>query len=74
MEKTIPYTIYAESTPNPTTTKFVANRVLLESGLAEYTSLDESKGSPIAMKLFGFPYFSAYIVNLKLFCYQGVFI
>jgi len=56
MEKTIPYTIYAESTPNPTTMKFVANRVLLDEGLAEYTSFDEAKGNPLAMKLFGFPF------------------
>ncbi len=52
----IPYTIYAESTPNPTTMKYVANRVLLEDGLAEYTSVEEAKGSPLALKLFGFPF------------------
>ncbi len=52
----IPYTIYAESTPNPTTMKYVANRVLLEDGLAEYTSIEEAKGSPVALKLFGFPF------------------
>jgi len=56
MQKTIPYTIYAESTPNPTTMKFVSNKVLLEKGLAEYTSMDEAKGSPLALKLFGFPF------------------
>ncbi|MFM1875368.1 MAG: Fe/S biosis protein NfuA [Bacteroidota bacterium] len=56
MEKTIPYTIYAESTPNPATMKFVANRVLLDEGLAEYTGMDDAKGSPLAMKLFSFPF------------------
>jgi len=56
MEKTIPFTVYAESTPNPTTMKFVANRVLLESGLAEYTGLDEAKDSPLAFELFKFPF------------------
>jgi Fe-S cluster biogenesis protein NfuA len=56
MEKVIPHTVYAESTPNPATMKFVANRVLLEEGLAEYTDMDEAKGSPVAMKLFGFPF------------------
>lgn len=63
MEKTIPYTIYAESTPNPTTMKFVANRVLLEEGLAEYTSFEEAKGSPLAMKLFGFPFVTGVFIQ-----------
>jgi Fe-S cluster biogenesis protein NfuA len=63
MEKTIPYTLYAESTPNPTTMKFVANRVLLEQGLAEYTGMDEAKGSPLAMKLFGFPFVTGVFIQ-----------
>jgi len=63
MEKTIPYTIYAESTPNPTTMKFVANRVLLDEGLAEYTSFDEAKGNPLAMKLFGFPFVTGVFIQ-----------
>lgn len=63
MEKTIPYTIYAESTPNPTTMKFVANRVLLENGLAEYTSFEDAKGSPLALKLFGFPFITGVFIQ-----------
>lgn len=63
MEKVIPFTIYAESTPNPATMKFVANRLLLEHGLAEYTSIDEAKGSPLAMKLFGFPFVTGVFVQ-----------
>ena len=63
MEKTIPYTVYAESTPNPTTMKFVANRVLLAEGLAEYTGMDEAKGSPLAMKLFGFPFVTGVFIQ-----------
>ena len=59
----IPYTIYAESTPNPTTMKYVANRVLLENGLAEYTSMEEAKGSPLAMKLFGFPFVTGVFIQ-----------
>jgi len=51
-----PYTIYAESTPNPTTMKFVANRILLEHGLAEYTSIEDAKGSPLTLALFKFPF------------------
>jgi Fe-S cluster biogenesis protein NfuA len=63
MEKTIPYTLYAESTPNPTTMKFVANRVLLQDGLAEYVTLEEAKGSPLAMKLFGFPFVTGVFIQ-----------
>ncbi|MCF8464779.1 MAG: NifU family protein [Flavobacteriales bacterium] len=63
MLKTIPYSIYAETTPNPTTMKFVANRVLLEQGLAEYTGMDEAKGSPIAMKLFSFPFVTGVFIQ-----------
>ena len=63
MEKTVPFTIYAESTPNPTTMKYVANKVLLDDGLAEYTSMDEAKGSPLAMKLFGFPFVTGVFIQ-----------
>lgn len=63
MEKTIPYSIYAESTPNPATMKFVANRVLLAEGLAEYTGIDQAKGSPLAMKLFSFPFVTAVFIQ-----------
>ena len=63
MEKTIPFTVYAESTPNPATMKFVANRVLLDQGLAEYTGLEEAKGSPMAMKLFSFPFVTGVFIQ-----------
>lgn len=63
MEKIIPYSVYAESTPNPATMKFVANKVLLEEGLAEYTGMDEAKGSPLAMKLFGFPFVTGVFIQ-----------
>jgi len=56
LEAKIIYTIYAESTPNPSTMKFVANRILLEHGLAEYTSMEDAKGSPLALELFKFPF------------------
>ncbi|MFC2175755.1 NifU family protein [Bacteroidota bacterium] len=63
MEKRIPFTVYAESTPNPTTMKFVANRLLLEEGLAEYTSMDEAKSSPLALKLFQFPFVTGVFIQ-----------
>lgn len=56
METKTIFTIYAESTPNPNTMKFVANRILLNQGLVEYTSVDDAKGSPLALALFRFPF------------------
>lgn len=53
--KKIPITIYAESTPNPTVMKFVANKNLVPSTL-EFSSIDEAKSSPIATELFNFPF------------------
>jgi len=57
------FTVYAESTPNPTTMKFVANRILLEHGLAEYTSMEEAKGSPMALALFKFPFVNGVFIQ-----------
>ena len=52
-----PVIIYAESTPNPASMKFVANRILVENGAtAQYLSKAETKGSPLAAKLFDFPF------------------
>ena len=53
----IPYVIYLEGTPNPSSMKFIANKLLLVSGAtAEYTSPSETADAPIAKKLFQFPF------------------
>ena len=49
------YTIYAESTPNPTTMKFVANKKLVDHSV-EAKSPEEAKKINIAQKLFMFPF------------------
>ena len=50
-----PVIIYAESTPNPASMKFVANRILVENNAtAQYLSKAETQGSPLAAKLFDF--------------------
>ncbi|MAR20928.1 MAG: hypothetical protein CMD25_02565 [Flavobacteriales bacterium] len=49
------YTIYAESTPNPTTMKFVANKKLVKQSI-EVKSPEEAKKINIAQKLFMFPF------------------
>ena len=53
----IPYMIYAESTPNPSSMKFVANKMLLVTGAtAQYNNITETKQAPLAQKLFEFPF------------------
>lgn len=53
----IPYIIYAEETPNPSSVKFVANKLLLVSGAtAEYQNITEATFAPIVKQLFQFPF------------------
>ena len=53
----IPFMIYAESTPNPSSMKFVANKQLLPQGAtAQYNSIIDTKEAPLAQKLFEFPF------------------
>jgi Fe-S cluster biogenesis protein NfuA len=55
-----PTVIYAESTPNPSSMKFVANHLLVHNGgTAQYLSKAETKGAPLAAKLFEFPFVKA---------------
>jgi Fe-S cluster biogenesis protein NfuA len=55
-----PVIIYAESTPNPSSMKFVANQLMVMNGAtAQYLSKAETKGSPLAAKLFEFPFVKA---------------
>ena len=61
-KKKIPVTIYAESTPNPSVTKFVANKNLVTS-LHEFTSIDEAKISPFATALFNFPFVKSVFID-----------
>jgi Fe-S cluster biogenesis protein NfuA len=60
MEKTIaPHSIYAESTPNPATMKFVSNRYLVVDGqVYEYGLEDDLANSPLAERLLNFPFVS----------------
>lgn len=59
-----PVLVYAESTPNPATLKFVANVMLLPDNSAEYLSPEEAKDAPLVEALFQFPYVQAvYVCN-----------
>tara|TARA_B100000508_G_C11441854_1_gene269185 strand:- start:240 stop:857 length:618 start_codon:yes stop_codon:yes gene_type:complete len=58
METTVaPHSIYAESTPNPATMKFVSNRYLVIDGQDyEFALGDDLENSPMAQKLLNFPF------------------
>ncbi len=53
--KKVAITVYAESTPNPSVMKFVANKKIV-TALFEFTSIDDAKLSPLATELFHFPF------------------
>jgi len=53
--KKSPVTIYAESTPNPSVMKFVANKALTKT-IVECKNIDETEASPLAKELFKFPF------------------
>jgi Fe-S cluster biogenesis protein NfuA len=53
--KKVAVTVYAESTPNPSVMKFVANKKLVDS-IFEFKNIDDAKISPLAAKLFHFPF------------------
>ena len=52
----VPVSVYAEMTPNPAILKFVANKRLIEQDSVEFKNIEEAKPSPLAMKLFHFPF------------------
>lgn len=55
VSKKVPVTVYAESTPNPSAMKFVANKKLVTTAY-DFTSIDEAKYSPLATELFHLPF------------------
>tara|TARA_B100000795_G_scaffold173512_1_gene130851 strand:- start:5625 stop:6245 length:621 start_codon:yes stop_codon:yes gene_type:complete len=55
-ENKVGTTVYAESTPNPKVMKFVANRAIIQGDSVEFMNIDEAMNSPLAIKLFHFPF------------------
>ncbi len=56
-DQTLPYTVYSEMTPNPAVLKFVANKLLVEGNqILEFKNIEEAKPSPLASRLFHFPF------------------
>ena len=55
-------TIYAESTPNPSVLKFVANKNLVSRSF-EFNTIEEAKQSPFATALFEFPFVKSVFID-----------
>lgn len=53
--KKVPVTVYAETTPNPSVMKFVANKKLVIAA-AEFKNIDATANAPLARALFNFPF------------------
>jgi Fe-S cluster biogenesis protein NfuA len=53
--KLVPVTVYAESTPNPSVMKFVANKKLVLA-TAEFKNIDSTANAPLVRQLFNFPF------------------
>ncbi|WP_290699052.1 NifU family protein [Lacinutrix sp.] len=60
--KKTPVTVYAESTPNPSVIKFVANKKIANAAF-EFTSIDTAKSSPLATELFHFPFVKGVFID-----------
>jgi len=60
--KKTPVSIYSESTPNPAVLKFVANKKLVDFQI-EFNSIDECQDSPLALKLFNFPFVKSIFID-----------
>lgn len=60
-----PITLYAESTPNPLTMRYVCDRLLVQDGrLLEFRSPEEPAGvSPLAEKIFNLPFVTGVFIS-----------
>jgi len=63
MISTASVTIYAESTPNPASMKFVASRMLITGNPVEFLNKSQAKNSPLALELFNFPFVKAIFMS-----------
>lgn len=54
-QKKVPLSVYAESTPNPSVMKFVANKKLTDYSI-EYKNIGQARGSIFVVELFNFSY------------------
>ncbi|AEH01249.1 NifU family protein [Lacinutrix sp. 5H-3-7-4] len=60
--KKVPVTVYAESTPNPSVIKFVANKKIANAAY-EFVTIDDAKPSPLATELFHLPFVKSVFID-----------
>ena len=60
--KKVPVTVYAESTPNPSVMKFVANKTLV-SKIHEFKKVEDTISAPMIQELFFFPFVGEVFVD-----------
>jgi Fe-S cluster biogenesis protein NfuA len=65
--KRAPISLYAEVTPNPGVMKFVANKMLIEQDHVEFKNIEEAAPSPLAQKLFHFPFVKEVFISGNYF-------
>ena len=65
--KRAPISLYAEVTPNPAVMKFVANKMLIEQDHVEFKNIEEAAPSPLAQKLFHFPFVKEVFISGNYF-------
>jgi NFU1 iron-sulfur cluster scaffold homolog, mitochondrial len=63
--KRTPVSVYAESTPNPLTLRFVSSRMLVPDGrMLEFRKAEEAEGvSPLAEKVFDLPFVDGVFIS-----------
>ncbi|MBS1650891.1 MAG: NifU family protein [Bacteroidetes bacterium] len=67
----IPFVIYIEATPNPSSLKFVANKLLIAAGAsAEYTHTSDLKQAPLPKALLAFPFVKSIYVSANYISVQ----
>ena len=57
-----PLSVYGETTPNPSTLKFVVSKILTKTAL-EFKSIDDTNASPLAKELFSFPFIKEIFID-----------
>ena len=65
--KRAPISLYAEVTPNPGVMKFVANKMLIDQDHVEFKNIEEAAPSPVAQKLFHFPFVKEVFISGNYF-------
>jgi Fe-S cluster biogenesis protein NfuA len=62
----VPVTVYAESTPNPSAMKFVANKKITDNTLS-FEDTDSAQDAPVVKELFNFPFVKEVVMEIRGF-------